>query len=388
MSSQGQYLRLETMGRKSGKLHKVILRFVTYDGKIVMFPEQAGRQDWVANTISNPNVKVFTDGVMMDGIAKVKVTKDVRDPILGVFSRKYGKSVIRNRYWGQTTYVEVQPLRRFVVQQFRELVYDDLEAAFDGVARDYDKHIFGNPINLWLRNRSVSLMARLFKPGDTILEIGCGTGTETLSLARRGIRVLACDVSSRMLQVLTKKSEAAGLREMIVPIHSRPYLLKSMLGEMGYSGLDGAYSTYGAINTEPDLGGLFADLHSMIKPNGILLLGVWNRYCLYEILGYSMRLKFPMAVGRFRNPVPVGKSRFCISSNAYSVSSLNRIISKYFKLSKVRGVGIFLPPSNLVKYLPPPPFLNAVKRIDLLLEAQYPWSHLGDHFLGVYVRNG
>ena len=30
-----------------------------------------------------------------------------------------------------------------------------LEAAFDGVAENYDHHIMDNEMNLWLRNRSV-----------------------------------------------------------------------------------------------------------------------------------------------------------------------------------------------------------------------------------------
>ena len=101
-----------------------------------------------------------------------------------------------------------------------------LEAAFDAVAKDYDRHIFGNPINTWLRNVSVAVMSQLFKPGDTVLEVGCGTGTETLSLAKRGIRVVATDISSKMVNVLNAKAKESGVSDNVIGVHSRPVNLK------------------------------------------------------------------------------------------------------------------------------------------------------------------
>ena len=115
-------------------------------------------------------------------------------------------------------------------------------------------------------------------------------------------------------------------------------------------------------------------------------MGVWNRYCLYEIVGYSLRLRPSMAVARLRNPVPVGKSRFCITSYAYTVGSLKAPLAKLFSLKKIFGVEILLPASNLTRYLPPEPLLSMVKRIDIALESGFPWNRLGDHFLAVYQR--
>ncbi len=386
MSSQGQYIRLETIGRRSGKPHNVLLRYVTVDGGIALFPQENGRQDWVANLQSNPKVRIFGEGRIFQGLAKFKHANALDDPVLATFWRKYGGDVVRNGYWGQTKYIAVLLEPGSSPADFDELIYGDLEAAFDGVADDYDRHIFGNPMNVWLRNRSVALMLRVFRKGELILEIGCGTGTETLRLARSGMHVLATDISSKMLSVLKRKAEKAGLTDLVTPIHARPYALKDILKKLGYKEIDGAFSTYGAINTEPRLPSLFVDLHSMIRSGGRLILGVWNKYCLYEMLGYAIRLRPSMVGARFRNPVPVGKSRFCVASNAYSVGTLARMISGYFKLEKVYGVCIFLPPSNLTKYLPPEPILGLVKRSDLAVEGTFPWNRLGDHFLGVYSR--
>ena len=338
------------------------------------------------NVKANPKVNLFSAEKTIEGSACVKQVSGLKDPILGAFTRKYGIAEVRKRYWGQTRYVEVQVSSESNPEDYEDLYYSDLEAAFDGVAEHYDEHILGNPMNVWLRNRSVHYLSQIFKPGETVLELGCGTGTETVLLAQHGLKIIATDISSKMLDVLTKKAKTEKLSNAIVPIHTRTQGIRETLQQLGYGEVDGAYSTYGAINTEPKLSQLFLDLHALIRPGGSLVLGVWNRYCLYEMLGYSLRLKPTMATARLRNPVPVGKSRFCITSYAYSVGSLRSYLSKFFKLKKILGVEILLPPSNLTRYLPSEPLLNFVKRIDIAIEPLFPWNRLGDHFLGVYTR--
>ncbi len=384
--SEGEFLRLETTGRKTGRAHTVLLRFVTYGDRIVVFPARDSTQDWLLNLLSSPKVKVHFGGRVMEGTASTADTKGLNDPILSVFTRKYGDRIVRSTYWGQTMYVQVSLGSQLSTESFSELVYADLEAAFDGVAEDYDRHIFGNTINVWLRNRSVGLMSKLFKPGQTILEVGCGTGTETLSLAKQGVRVVATDISSKMLEVLEKKASTAGLSDMVVPIHARPYALAEKLAERGVTQVDGAYSTYGAINTDPRLADFFANLHKLVKEDGKLILGVWNKYCAFEMVGYLLRANPTMASARLKNPVPVGKSRFCVATNAFSVGELSILIGRYFRLRTAYGVGIVLPPSNLTKYLPPPPLTAFAKWADISLEGYFPWNRLGDHFLGVYDR--
>ena len=364
----------------------MLVRFITTNGRIVVYPQNQGRQDWVSNIRKNPHVRVFGAGRTFEGRAQIRHITGLKDPLLSMFTRKYGDTEVRKRYWGQTRYVDIEIIAQSSALDYAELFYSDVEAAFDGVADNYDKHILGNPMNLWLRNRSVNYLCEIFRPGELVLEVGCGTGTETISLAKHGVRIIASDISSKMLEVLTRKAKDAQLSDMIVPVHARTYALKERLKQMGFDEIDGAYSTYGAINTEPRLTGLFQDLHSIIRPEGYLVLGVWNKYCLYEMLGYTLKLKPSMAFARLRNPVPVGKSRFCIRSYAYSVGSLKRYLTHLFRLRKVYGVQILLPASNLIKYLPPEPLLNLVKKVDVALESHYPWNNLGDHFLGVYSR--
>jgi deazaflavin-dependent oxidoreductase (nitroreductase family) len=386
LTSEAEFLRLETVGRRTGMPHTVLLRYATLGQEIIVFPSKNSTQDWVMNVQRNSAVKVHTGGKVMEGDAKIQKVKGLDDVVLSVFSRKYGDRIVRETYWGATEYLRIDLGPEVSREDLDELIYLDLEAAFDGVAEEYDKHIFGNPINVWLRNRSVALMLRTFRPGQTILEVGCGTGTETLSLAKEGIRVVATDVSSKMLTVLQSKATKSGLDGLITPIHCRPHELVESLNERGIRTVDGAYSTYGAVNTDPRLPEFFENLHSLIAPGGSLILGVWNKFCAFEILGYLLKAKPAMAFARLRNPVPVGKSRFCVSTNAFSVRTLSNLIRKDFILRSVHGVGVFLPPSNLTRYLPPAGLMESVKKMEVEFEGRFPWNRLGDHYLGVYSR--
>lgn len=381
--SSGQYLRLETTGRNTGLPHQVILRYVTVNDGIVVFPQNKGGQDWVQNIRTAETVKVYSDAGEILGIAKVREVSGLEDPLLSVFTRKYGRSTVDRWYKGQRNYVQITVSKQMGTPNYADLIYGDLEAAFDSVAEDYDRHIFGNTINTWLRNVSIGVMKTVFNSGGTVLEVGCGTGTETLSLAKSGVHVIACDISQKMLDVMMRKARSAGLSNWVTPLHCRPIDLRWKLVDLGIRKLDGAYSTYGAVNTEPNLSRMMDGIHSILSRDAPLVLGVWNRYCLYEMVGYLLKLKPDLAFARLKNPVPLGKSRFCVATNAFSVGSLRKALLPWFSIESVLGVVISLPPSNLTKYLPKGALLNAMKKLDLRIGMTFPGNLVGDHFLAV-----
>lgn len=58
-------------------------------------------------------------------------------------------------------------------------------------------------------------IASLVRPGDRVLEVGCGTGALTLHCARQGAQVTAIDISPRMLAVARRRTSAAGLADQV-----------------------------------------------------------------------------------------------------------------------------------------------------------------------------
>lgn len=55
------------------------------------------------------------------------------------------------------------------------------------------------------------------KPGQTVLDFGCGSGLLAIRLAKMGCKVVACDFSEGMLAMLESNARQAGVAELIEP---------------------------------------------------------------------------------------------------------------------------------------------------------------------------
>jgi len=67
---------------------------------------------------------------------------------------------------------------------------------FDGVADAYDRHRPAYPDELI----DAACDAAGVRPGDHVLEVGCGTGQLTAALVARGLLVAAVDPGPRMIE--------------------------------------------------------------------------------------------------------------------------------------------------------------------------------------------
>jgi SAM-dependent methyltransferase len=269
-----------------------------------------------------------------------------------------------------------------------EHYYDWLQSEFDNVAQDYDHHITGNRMNRLLRNRSLAWLGPRFLKSHRLLEIGCGSGMETLPLLRAGHEIVAVDISERMLETVRSKATQEGIADRLETRHLRARDLDHLVADLGPGTLDGAYSTYGALNCEPELAPIPAALHRLLKPGAPFVAGVYNRWCLFEMAGYGASLQTARALGRRRNPVPVGSSRFCVDVYAHSVTDFRRLFRPGFTVERIEGVPVLLPPSDLTGYAEK--FSRHFDRLadwDARVGARWPFNQLGDHFLMTFVRN-
>jgi S-adenosylmethionine-diacylgycerolhomoserine-N-methlytransferase len=82
----------------------------------------------------------------------------------------------------------------------------------------YQKHIYDVTRRFYLLGRDRLLDSMEVAPGDTVLEVGCGTARNLVTLARRTPDAVFCglDVSRQMLQKATAKLERAGLGNVLL----------------------------------------------------------------------------------------------------------------------------------------------------------------------------
>lgn len=119
------------------------------------------------------------------------------------------------------------------------------------------------------------------KPGTKAAEIGCGPGRGTLFMARRGVDLLAVDISAGSLGLARRRApdcrfvQATNLQ---LPLVDRSF---------------DAVVSDGVIHHTPDAHRSFSENARILKPGGMMYVGVYRRkryyYYLYTYLGRPVR---------------------------------------------------------------------------------------------------
>jgi SAM-dependent methyltransferase len=256
--------------------------------------------------------------------------------------------------------------------------------AFDAVAAEYDRREAGNPIMQLMRARSLAILESTFPQGATLLDVGCGTGTEAIWLQQRGRNVFAMDSSSRMLEVLSRRAAIADLR-ITTRLLTAGDLVK-LVDEVGEASLDGAYSSFGALNTEPSLEAPVAALARLVRPGGRIVLSVMNRWCVAETALLLAGGRARQAFRRTRPSVPVAIGPNIAHVRYPSWRELQRALRTRFRVATVQALPLLLLPYAWPAFSAHPRLYNTVSRLDRVLALRRPFAWLGDHLVVVAER--
>jgi ubiquinone/menaquinone biosynthesis C-methylase UbiE len=202
--------------------------------------------------------------------------------------------------------------------------------AFDRVAESYDEVWTSTPTGQAQRALVWRNTDGLFHTGERMLDIGCGTGADAAHFSERGIVVHAIDCSPTMVQ---KARSHGGLSASVMRAED--------IGAIGEV-FDGAISNFGALNCVTDLAGIAQGLAGVLRPGGFVAICVIGRFCLWETLYYTCRLRFEKAFRRMRGTAP---STLGIEVRYPRVDELASAFSPEFALRRWIGIGLLVPPS-------------------------------------------
>jgi SAM-dependent methyltransferase len=105
------------------------------------------------------------------------------------------------------------------------------------------------------------------KSGETVLDVGCGTGATSLALAQTGANVTGLDVSKPMLGLARRRAIAAGLDIAFIEADASSHPFEPEF--------DLVFSRFGVMFFDDPIGA-FANLHRALKPGGRLVFVCWR----------------------------------------------------------------------------------------------------------------
>lgn len=261
--------------------------------------------------------------------------------------------------------------------------------AFGQVAATFDER-FGGWLSVAAQRRAVQRrLERTFRPGDSVLELGGGTGEDALYLAQRGVRILLTDGSPDMVSRAAEKVHRAGLAGAVATRQLVLEELDAFVDEWTAARqpcFDGAFSNFAALNCVADLGGVARGLAALLHPGAPAVLVVFGTLPVGEILLHLLKGDPATAFRRLaRGDVPARLAGRGFTVRYPGTRTIAAAFAPYFRLVRRRGIGIFVPPSAAE------PAISRWPRLVRLLElldraAGAPLASFGDHVLLHFVR--
>jgi SAM-dependent methyltransferase len=217
--------------------------------------------------------------------------------------------------------------------------------------------------------------AARFSRGSHVLEMNCGTGEDALWLVNQGVRVLATDISPRMLQAARDKlarSAAGGNAEF-------QQLAWEDLGQLDAGPFDGLLSNFGGLNCVADLRAAALASAAKLRRGATVLLCIMGPWVPWEWLWFLAQGKPASAFRRVRRG---GVTWSGMTVRYPSVAVARRAFAPQFRVSRVSALGALLPPPYTEKlFVDRPRLLGALERAERRFECVWPLPWLADHYL-------
>jgi len=218
---------------------------------------------------------------------------------------------------------------------------------FDRFAPEYDEGFHTNRVGTFMRQVWGSILETHARPGDRLLDVGCGTGEDAIRLAGHGCQVHCVDISPNMISIAREKAAHAGVGPAVTfecSSFEDPSLASKSL-------FDGVYSGFGSLNFTADLANVLANLRQKVREHGWLIAMVSNTASHWDILTRLLTGKPGWAFDRIRGvPTEItsqhGSSGIRFFSRRFFLDTADEA---GFSVLFSRPLGCLIPPAYLAE---------------------------------------
>jgi SAM-dependent methyltransferase len=254
-------------------------------------------------------------------------------------------------------------------------------ALFDSAAQNYDKTFTNTEIGKLQRARVWNYLNSILPNNSiNILELNCGTGEDAIWFAEKGHKVLATDISEKMVEIARLKSEQLNLSDKI-------FVEQLDINEIDKASFpnrfDFVFSNFGGLNclSENELTVLSQRLKDLLAATGRFIAVVMPDFCVIESVYFLSKFNFKEAFRR-RKMQCVNVNDSLIKTYYYNPKRFFGYFKNEFDLNKTISVGLTIPPSYLNNY-----FEKKLNTLQLLNGTEYFFGNnlfsasVSDHYL-------
>ncbi len=250
--------------------------------------------------------------------------------------------------------------------------------AFDNQSCLYDELYDSNYLVNYSRNIIRAELLRQLTPGDEVLELNAGTGTDAIFLGSRGFRVQATDISERMVSVMKQKVIQHRLTDFVNTRQCSFWDIE----ELDQKKYDLVYSNFGGLNCTDHLDKLLLKIVKKVKPGGKAVLVLMPVLCPWEramLLFGNTKIAFRRRRGKSTRAHIEGEYFDVWYHNA---SDVVKAIKGKATLIRQQSLSLFVPPSAYrtfdKKY---PRLLSWLERLDAACTLRWPFRNWGDYLI-------
>jgi ubiquinone/menaquinone biosynthesis C-methylase UbiE len=261
-----------------------------------------------------------------------------------------------------------------------DIIKYDVTEFHNNIARGYDEAVNASIPVQFIRNYFRQRILSIIKPGQHLLEIGCGTGIDAIFLANNGIKVTATDISANMLKITNEKIQSEKLTAFIKTELLDADNLKILEGNV----FDGIISNFNAVNYVRDLDKFSLNTFNLLKPGAKVFFVMLNKICLWEVFYNLLKLKPVTAFERLKSREKYYKTQMQL----YFPGKIKKIFSQYYRVNKITGFGFLCPPDGLSAFQKKHEnFFSKIQGLENFLCSKFPFYNLCDHYLIEMTRN-
>jgi 2-polyprenyl-3-methyl-5-hydroxy-6-metoxy-1,4-benzoquinol methylase len=179
---------------------------------------------------------------------------------------------------------------------------NEVEEHFNQAAEQFTQNYhakadFHERQHLWQRviDESLDRLA----DGGICLDLGCGDGTLSRSVAAKGIQTVGIDQSDKMLSLARRRAGEAGVGQWGTYLHASLPLPVEL--ETRYTGKAGLILCSSVLEYVMDYEKVLAQFFHLLKPGGRLILSVPNRSSVYRVMQRICRFLLPLRSSYLRH---------------------------------------------------------------------------------------